>query len=472
MRNLKVGLFLTVLLAAGRGGPVHGEEAGGASSLDFLLWDSNARAAALGGAYTALSWDANALVYNPAGLGKIRAQEATLMHSQFEGLTHDYLGLAAWRGWGLSLSYLNFGGIPRTTLTRPDGTGTTVGLSDLALGAGYGRSWRESASFGAGVKYVRERIDNRSADAYAFDAGWLYEAPALPGLSLGASLLNLSPDFKFQSVRGTLPLSLRGGAAYAFPAWGLSHTLALDLVKTRSDKPRVGFGMETVTAQNFAFRAGFTTRHDAAIGVTGGIGWLWRNLSMDYAVVPFGDLGIAHRASLTVRWGPGAATASDSKSDAGRPVPREAAAPAEARRLPIPGLKDHFARANRLIKAKNFTKAKAELEAAAALLPPEDHRRALYFERMGFISLQENDLDKARAYYEEGANLATVPAVRNRKLASLLYQGLGSCLMAQQKFSYALRFFQMAHEFNPSTGTRRLISEAEERLKAAETTQE
>ena len=50
-------------------------------------------------------------------------------------------------------------------------------------------------------------------------------------------------------------------------------------------------------------RLGFNSRNDAGPGITAGVGWAQPNFSIDYALVPFGDLGAAHRISATVRWG-------------------------------------------------------------------------------------------------------------------------------------------------------------------------
>ena len=77
----------------------------GADPFNFLLLDANARAAGMGGAYTALANDANALLYNPAGLGRISAHEATFMHNEhFQGVKQEYLAFSARQGFGLSLN--------------------------------------------------------------------------------------------------------------------------------------------------------------------------------------------------------------------------------------------------------------------------------------------------------------------------------------------------------------------------------
>ena len=68
----------------------------GAEPFNFLFMDSNARATGLGGAYTALAADANALWYNPAGLARVRRYEATFMHNEHvEGITQEFVGFAA-----------------------------------------------------------------------------------------------------------------------------------------------------------------------------------------------------------------------------------------------------------------------------------------------------------------------------------------------------------------------------------------
>lgn len=285
-------LLLVVLLAlpARAGSP-------GAEAFDFLLFDGGARASAMGGAYTALAADPDAAFYNPAGYGLVRRHEAVLMHNEHvEGLRQEYVGLALRQGIGFHLNYLSYGDdIQRTTISQPDGAGT-FGAHDVALGAGYGRSFGPLA-VGAAAKYLSQSIDDVAARGWAADAGVLYRHPS--GLRLGAALLNAGPEVRFQHAKEKLPTVGRAGAAYTLR----DVTLALDVSKTRTDEPRAGVGVETVLLKALALRAGWTTRRDAGIGVSAGLGWRASGWSVDYAFAALGDAGLTHRLSLSLRWG-------------------------------------------------------------------------------------------------------------------------------------------------------------------------
>lgn len=298
MKELKAP-FLAVLPVVLAAVAAHAGATSGAESFDFLLFDPSARAVGLGGAYTALATDASALFYNPAGLGLIKAHEVTFMHNQYmEGLTQEHVSLATRQGWGVNLTYLNLGGISRTRLDAPDGGIGSVGLTDMALGGGYGHALNESISVGAGAKFMRETIDNMSTSGVAVDAGVLAAVSRAPGLTLGAAVLNVG-----QSQKGNLPLLGRVGAAYGFRVNRTENTMALDVTKARTDKVRFSFGAETIIEKFLALRLGFNSRNDAGLGIAGGVGFIWKALEANFAFVPYGDLGSVDQLSLTFRWG-------------------------------------------------------------------------------------------------------------------------------------------------------------------------
>jgi len=306
-------LFLAVL---GGYGPCHAAASGGGEPLNFLFLDANARPVGMGGAYTALATDANALLYNPAGLGRIRNHEATFMHNQyFQGISQEYAAYASPYGLGANVNLFSFGRVQKTSLSNPDGDGMGVtSLTDLAASAGYGHGIGADMSLGLGVKYLRSSLAGITAQGFAADLGALYAVPAARGLTFGCAVQNIGPKIKFKNEQENLPLNVRFGSAYAFKLGSQRSVVSADVTKERSENVLFNGGFETIIMGMMAVRAGFNSRNDAGLGITAGVGWIYQKLSLDYAIVPYGDIGIAHRVSVTLRWG-------GSEPDSGRSLP-------------------------------------------------------------------------------------------------------------------------------------------------------
>lgn len=316
---MKISRFFAVIVAVGLTGVAHAGSGGG-DPFGFLFIDANARAVGMGGAYTALANDSNALHYNPGGLGMIDRHEATFMHNNyFQGANQEYFGAVIRQGVGINFNYLKYGDFQRATYNNPAGSGLgTFPLNDLAFSAGYGHTIMPHLSLGGAIKYIRESIDNQSMNAVAFDVGAMYAMPVpVGGLSLGLAVQNIGPDARFEKVsnagpRENLPLNVRGGAAYNFPlnypdyGVALSNTVAVDLAKERNEDTVAMVGLESVVRGMAALRLGFTSRNSADVGISGGVGFVHKDVNVDYAIMPFGDLGYTHRVSVTVRIGPSA----------------------------------------------------------------------------------------------------------------------------------------------------------------------
>jgi len=234
----------------------------------------------------------------------VARHEATFMHNAYlQGISQEYAAYAGPHGWGASLNYLRFGDVQRTTLSNPEGQGLgQTTLNDLAFGGGYGLSVLDSVALGVGGKYIREVIDGSAMTGIALDAGALYSVPLCLGLDVGLALQNIGPTTRSPGAHENLPLNLRAGAAYTFYVQGQESVIALDLSKERSQGPLAAVGGETRIKELLAFRLGFNTRNEAGLGLTAGFGFLFDAGSIDYAFVPMGDLGDAHRFSATLRW--------------------------------------------------------------------------------------------------------------------------------------------------------------------------
>ena len=297
-RRLAAAVLLLTLAAGARA------SAPGQEPFNFLFLDAGARPAAMGGAYTALADDSNALLYNPGALGMEKRTEATFMYNEYvQTISQEYVGFAARNGFGFNLNSLDFGSVPRTTYNSPAGAGDSTGLDDLAVTAGYGHKILDSLSAGVAVKYIRESIDASSARAFALDAGILYKAPFAQGLSLGAAVQNVGEPVTFVTSKEYLPLNVRAGAGYDFKILGRDNTVSLDLTKERSQAVLVAVGLESRMIDVLPLRLGFSTSNDAGPGITAGFGYVFGRGSFDYAIAPYGDLGLTNRISVTWRFG-------------------------------------------------------------------------------------------------------------------------------------------------------------------------
>lgn len=277
-----------------------------AETASFLNIGIGARGLGMGGAYTALADDANALYWNPAGLSTLEKREFTASHAEmFENTRLDFLAYAHPTSQGTfaaGLTYLSQGKIEgRDSIGRP-----TAGYdaSDAAITGAYARKL-ELAKVGAAVKYVRSHIGSIEAQSVAVDVG---AKRALGNLMLGAALRNLGPGLKYDNERNDLPLRLAVGAAYKFAG---GHAVAAEAVNgPRSAGTDASFGGEYQALKSVYLRAGYTTQSavtggtgfDAARGMTFGLGLRNEKWSMDYAILPTGELGRSHRFSLGARF--------------------------------------------------------------------------------------------------------------------------------------------------------------------------
>ncbi len=200
-----------------------------------------ARPVGMGGAYTAISDDSNAPLYNPAGLVQVQWNEVTAMYSRlFSGLTlysgspttgndtahldQSYVAYTSsaskYGAWGISWAEFN-----TTTLYRED----TFALSYANYLGGLLPVLDNQVSLGANLKYLRRSFSldtassadpvfssGNSQDAFAADLGLLWKPDAGPcqGCRVGLSVKNVNePNVGFRE-KDKVPMETRLGLAY------------------------------------------------------------------------------------------------------------------------------------------------------------------------------------------------------------------------------------------------------------------
>jgi hypothetical protein len=266
----------------------------GTTAVPFLTMGVGARALAMGEAATAASRDATSLYWNPGGLSGIEGPSATFMHAAaLEQSSLDYAAYGRGNGksaWGVGLQYFSAGDVDQT-----DNSGNNTGSltpSDLALTGGYARAVH---GYGVGVsaKYVQSKLVD-TAKTLAADGGVMTPAFWKERLRFGGSVSNLGGEIKYDQESAPLPLTLRGGLEVKpWKGW----TGALDVVAPKGEDVHMAVGAEyrlsVVNEISVAFRGGYNTQKSvggSADGLSAGLGFGWRNLTVDYAFVSHGDL--------------------------------------------------------------------------------------------------------------------------------------------------------------------------------------
>jgi hypothetical protein len=208
----------TVVVFAGN--PDRQGEAG-AGELLFNPW---ARSSGLHSMNTSSVFGVESMRINIAGLSRINKSEFVVANSRlFEGtgLGMSAVGFATRMGsngaLGISLTSLNFGDIPITTVNQPEGTGGTFSPNFFNIGIGYSYLYENKISVGFLVRAINESLPDVSASGISLDAGVQYVTGPKDNFRLGIALNNIGTPMRFGgeglTFQGPNP-DRGGGAAY------------------------------------------------------------------------------------------------------------------------------------------------------------------------------------------------------------------------------------------------------------------
>lgn len=327
--------ILALLLAALPAGAL-AQNRTGTTAAAFLTLGTGARGQAVGHAYTALATGADALFWNPAGAarsyGDRQSGSLLLSHAQWlAGIDYNaaavVIPVLGTRAIGLSVASMDYGSMQVRTVAFPEGTGQTFRARDISLGLTYAQSLTSTFYFGGTVKYVRQQIRDMSADAVAFDFGFVLQTQYLQGLTLAASIQNFGSKMQMGGINSVvfvdidettsgnnpdvparlemdtwdLPLSFKFGMA--LPVFRLNHVELLvlaDAHQSNDNRLNGDFGGQLRLYNrtfNFDLRAGYKDLFIDHVDshLTLGAGLDVRALGMragfDYAYTPFELLG-------------------------------------------------------------------------------------------------------------------------------------------------------------------------------------
>ena len=299
----------------------------GVTGAAFLKIGSSPRAMALGGAYCSLADDAAAIYWNPAGLTQVKGYEIAMMQNNwlpgietgFLSYVHSPGGSASGKGKASYACSVNKMGVDKMLETRInangeyEATGNTFGAQGTMLIASYATSQSKGISIGSNLKLIQEKIADKKSFSVAIDSGILYQ---MGFLRLGMAVQNLGTGLKFAEKRAKLPIGYRFGASVTGTINGKRSIGTIETATWVKEASFVSFGIESYWNKWLALRIGYRDEKDAddklylhkksiLKGFSCGFGLSPSpNYSLDYALVPQGDFGFTHIASLQMRFIP------------------------------------------------------------------------------------------------------------------------------------------------------------------------
>jgi hypothetical protein len=267
-----------------------------------LLQAIGGRASGMGEAYAAAgAGDVFGIHYNPA----VSVADKQLGALYQRGIADDNFGgvafampIAAGRV-AASVIYYSVGQIEMWTNEATPRLITKNGLTDIIAVLSYAKDL-DKLSVGGNLKiYNSTLVEEFSTMAFMVDVGGGYAVNE--NVKVGVAVQNLGTSVKYGETADSLPLVIRGGAAYVKEMGSNKLTVAADVAKFGDDSTiKILVGGEYLINNMLAVRAGYKVGFDTE-SFTVGAGFMQQKFSVDYAFVPFGDLGTSHRLSFGLK---------------------------------------------------------------------------------------------------------------------------------------------------------------------------
>lgn len=282
------------------------KDGAGTTSGQFLKLGAGARAPAMGEAFAGISDDATAIYWNPAGLNNIVQKEISLMYAMwFEEINHNnifYVHPTEIGNFGAGIQYISYG-----TLEGLDENGNPAddfSPTDLSITISYAREIAK-INLGASAKYISSKI-KETATAFAIDIGAMKKFKD-DKLSLGFVLQNLGTGLKYIKEEDPLPMRIKIGAGYKIKE---NITTGFDITLPSDNEIIIGLGGEynyrikenTIVSARLGYNTTAKDVEGGLKGLTAGLGGNYKTYKIDYAFVPYGDLGITHRISFGIKF--------------------------------------------------------------------------------------------------------------------------------------------------------------------------
>jgi len=311
------------------------------TGFQFLSVVTEARAAAMGEAFTAVAARSNSVFYNPANIARMNSRiDFALSTNKWIADIRYFGGALAFNpnhgvygSFTINMLFVDYGDF-QGTVVNPDvekGYSNTEIFtpSSYCIGLAYSKMLSDRFAFGINVKYAQQSLGNSiipdQADPYNFDAastkknrqdviafdfGTIY-LTGFKSLAFAMSVRNFASEVKYEEEGFQLPLVFNIGLAMnildltSLDPGRHSFLLTVDATHPRAAPEQIKVGGEYTLLGVLALRAGYLHNFDER-GITAGFGLMkdfgrsGGRVALDYAYTPFGVFDNVQRFSFSI----------------------------------------------------------------------------------------------------------------------------------------------------------------------------
>ncbi len=281
--------------------------------ISLFDFGTTVRATGMGGAFAGLADDAQAIIYNPAGLGLIERLHANATVQSHLGQSSISGLIAAIPSLGVGLQLYSVDGLVQRTIDDQAGAAFSygqfafLGAGAFRLGALIGVPSLRTLSFGLRFKFLSvNTLSAGNGSSFALDPSMLWEMGGanIAGLSisairLGATVDNLGTGITYGSgYQEALGIGARVGISAV-----VQSSTVVGLEFNTADGLHLG-GEHRLPIQNagtLSIRTGLSTANGFTFNF--GLGFLYQQLiRVDYAFASHGQLFGSHQLAVAVAY--------------------------------------------------------------------------------------------------------------------------------------------------------------------------
>jgi len=273
-----------------------------ASGFSSLQLGTGAKPGGMGLAYTAMSGDALAGYWNPAGLVPLNQNDVVLsIHRWIQDVSSGSFSYG-WgntkHGLGLHLLYTEIGGIEQRVVASQDPI-SIFSAYDIVFGISYGRRFNDRVRWGVTVKGLYKKILYDDATGVAADFGIQYD---IKNICIAGVLQNIGKTNNLRSESLSLPATVKVGVAIPLKLLKSNWIVLIDGVHEIGEDFYCHSGVECSLREQLALRGGFQWGYED-IRFTVGVGVLRGKYRLDYSIMPsVNGLGHSYRFSIGIIW--------------------------------------------------------------------------------------------------------------------------------------------------------------------------